>query len=62
MGGFVSADYRVYRLDGTGRIAAGDWIDAASDDEALRAARETRASGRIELWHGKRLVARIDSD
>ncbi len=31
LGGLVSADYRIYRLDGTGKIAAGDWIDAASD-------------------------------
>lgn len=51
--------YRLYRLDGAGRInAAAEWIEAADDDQACSSARERAAAGRYELWDGNRLVER----
>ena len=46
--------YRLYRLDGTGKI------EAEHDEEALRQAQdEARASGgTYELWERNRLVGR----
>lgn len=50
--------YRLYRLDGAGKISAADWIEAA-DDEAARRQVETGAeSAAYEIWDRKRLVAR----
>lgn len=52
--------YRVYRLDGDGRISGADWIEAAADDSALEEAqRQSEGSSRYELWQGSRLVGRI---
>ncbi len=51
--------YRLYRLDGAGKIATAEWIEAASDDEALRQARDLGRAGIYELWERNRLVARI---
>ena len=52
-------NYRLYCLDGDGRIAsAAELIVADSDAEALKAARE-RATVPCELWQGRRLVGRI---
>ena len=51
--------YRLYLLDGAGKISTARWIEASSDDEALRQAREQCGPGKHELWHGRRLVAAI---
>ena len=54
------ANYRLYRLDGTGRITgAAEVIDGASDDEAIAAARAMRPDCASELWQGRRFVTRI---
>ena len=52
--------YRLYRLDGAGKITAAGWIDADHDEEAVRQAQEeARATGgAYELWERNRLVAR----
>jgi hypothetical protein len=52
--------YRLYRLDGAGKIVAAGWIEAADDDEAVREAQSqtTAAGGTFELWERNRLVAR----
>jgi hypothetical protein len=55
----LSLSYRLYLLDGAGKISTANWIDASSDEEALRHAREQCAPGKHELWHGRRLVAAI---
>lgn len=52
--------YRLYRLDGAGKITSADWIAADSDDEALRHVRERVSSCRFELWERHRLVGRSD--
>lgn len=48
--------YRLYRLDGAGKISTGDWIEADSDDDALRQAEERAGGGSFELWERQRLV------
>jgi hypothetical protein len=48
--------YRLYRLDGAGKITTADWIEAEADDEALRLASET--SGNFELWQRDRLIGK----
>ena len=54
------ANYRLYRLDGTGRITgAAEVIEGASDEEAVAAARAMRPAGACELWQGRRFVIRI---
>jgi hypothetical protein len=50
--------YRLYRLDGAGRISAADWIDAVDDDDARAKARGHPSSGGYELWERYRLVER----
>ena len=55
--------YRLYRLDGAGRISGADWIDAADDDEARAKARShSSSSGGYELWERYRLVERSRHD
>jgi hypothetical protein len=48
--------YRLYRLDGAGKIMSADWIEADADEQALDHARERADSGRFELWESRRLV------
>ena len=44
--------YRFYCLDGAGSIQLADWIDAATDEEAVRQARELRKDfAKCEVWH-----------
>jgi hypothetical protein len=54
--------YRLYRLDGDGKIMSADWIAADADDEAERYAREQLPHGRFELWERGRLVSRSSHD
>ena len=51
-------NYRLYRLDGAGRISAAEWIEAADDDDARATARKHASPGRYELWDRQRLVER----
>jgi hypothetical protein len=53
------ADYRLYCLDGVGKIGIGEWIEATGDAEAIMLVRAKRLSVRCELWLGNRLVASI---
>ena len=54
------ADYKVYCLDGTRRIArAPDVICADSDAQAIAAARGLGKKTACEIWQGRRLVATI---
>jgi hypothetical protein len=52
--------YRLYRLDGAGKIIAADWVEAETDDLAMaEAAKAVLAGNRsYELWDRNRLVAR----
>jgi len=53
------AEYRIYHVDGTGKITAGEWFEARSDDEAIVLARSKRHSVGTEVWNGNRMVAQI---
>lgn len=53
--------YRMYRLDGDGRIAGAEWVEAAGDAAAVQVARQRSGGGRVELWEGQRLVERIQA-
>ena len=49
--------YRLYRLDGAGRIEFADWIEAEGDEEAAQTARARIGDERFEVWQGGRLLA-----
>ena len=57
MGGPRLPSYRLYQLDGAGKIVAADWVAADADEEALRYAHERVPGGRFELWERGRLVS-----
>jgi len=53
--------YRLYCLDGAGHISLADWIEAASDAEALAEARQLKKDAlQCEVWQGDRLVGSLD--
>jgi hypothetical protein len=51
--------YRLYRLDGAGKITSADWIAAESDGEALQYLHDRVDGARYELWERKRLISRF---
>ncbi len=53
------ADYRIYLLDRANHVVEVAWIAAASDGEALAAARVMSGASRREIWLGTRLVATV---
>lgn len=54
--------YRLYRLDGAGKILTADWLEAATDEAAVREAKVGMSPGNYELWERGRLVARLQGD
>ena len=52
--------YRLYRLDGVGKVASAEWIDADDDDAAIEAAKKMMDGARYELWANSRLVIRLE--
>ena len=50
--------YRLYRLDGSGKIDSGEWIEAQAHETALAEAHARFPDGGFELWHGQRLIGR----
>jgi hypothetical protein len=50
-------EYRLYTLDGAGKIAKAEWLDARSDDEATVLVRARKMPVDCELWDRDRLVA-----
>jgi len=53
-------DYRLYRLDGAGKIVSAEWLSAADDEDAARQARDGELRSTVEIWDRNRLVVRID--
>lgn len=49
--------YRLYRLDGAGKIIGADWLDADDDEQAILEARSLAKGARFELWDRKRLIS-----
>ena len=56
------SNYRLYRLDGAGKIMSAEWLEAADDDGAREEARTRSDSGQFELWDKNRLVERYRPD
>ena len=53
--------YRLYYLDGAGRVDTADWVEAEDDASASAAARKRLDKGvYAELWLGQRFVTRLD--
>ena len=54
--------YRLYCLDGAGKIRLADDIEASGDVEAIAKAREQHRNARkCEVWHIDRLVATLNA-
>ncbi|GAA4756463.1 hypothetical protein GCM10023264_25130 [Sphingomonas daechungensis] len=53
-------NYRLYCLDGVGKVMSAEWIEAEDDEAAIAAAREKIDGHRYELWSNSRLVMRLD--
>ena len=53
--------YRVYRLDGVGKIRSAQWLDAVDDRFALEGARAIcgECPGGCEVWQATRLVGAV---
>lgn len=52
-------NYRLYRLDGAGKISSAEWIEAESDGDARHEARALTGQSSFELWAKNRLVERF---
>ena len=59
-GGGELPSYRLYRLDGAGKIVSAEWVEAADDDAAAEHARDRELPVTCEMWQRDRLVARIE--
>lgn len=53
--------YRLYSLDGVGKVMSAEWIEASDDKEAVEASMKFVDGHRYELWDHSRLVMRIDN-
>jgi hypothetical protein len=57
------ADYRIYCLDGEGRIGFAEWVGADTDENAIAEARKLWPDAhRCEIWLESRLVAKLSPD
>lgn len=52
--------YRVYCLDGAGKVWAAEWIEADDDAAALESARQFTKAVQCEVWQGQRMVDRVN--
>lgn len=55
-------NYRVYCHDGVNKVVSAEWVDAQTDDEAIALVQARYSEYDCELWDGRRLVAKIDSN
>lgn len=53
-------NYRLYRLDGAGKIMSAEWLEAADDEDAGRKARELSRDATAEVWDRNRMVVRVE--
>lgn len=52
--------YRLYCLDGSGKIATAEWLEATDDSEALASVRERNHPLNCELWERERFVGFVE--
>lgn len=54
--------YRLYCLDGTGKISLADNVDASDDAAAIETARKMHRGGlKCEIWQRNRLVTTLNA-
>jgi hypothetical protein len=56
--GVALPSYRLYRLDGAGKIISADWLEAETDEDALVQAQDLSGGRQFELWDRDRLISR----
>lgn len=55
-------DYRIYCLDGAGKISFAEDLRAETDEGAIAKARERKRNTlKCEVWHGAKLIAELDT-
>jgi hypothetical protein len=54
-------NYRVYCYDGAGKVWVADWIEAATDEDALAEARTMHVGVKCEVWQRDRLIGTIET-
>lgn len=54
--------YRVYRFDMELRQVSADFVNALNDDEVIGKTKSAGFASKYEIWDGKRLVARFESE
>lgn len=55
----VLPNYRLYRLDGAGKITAAEWLSAEDDGHATQLAEKLDSHTTVEVWDRNRLIARV---
>ena len=55
----VMAVYKLFCFDGAGKLWVDDWIEVATDEEAVAAARAVKDAVKCEVWRQNQLVATI---
>jgi hypothetical protein len=53
--------YRVYCFDAKLQMLSGDFIEAASDEDAIAQAEAAGYGSKCEIWDGQRLVAQLQA-
>jgi len=55
--------YRVYHLDGAGRVDSAEWLEAADEESAVAAALKAPLKAvTAEMWQGNRRLACFNQD
>jgi len=54
--------YRVYCYDGAHKVVTADWLEAASDDEAIAKAKARGFGTKCEIWERSRMVASLEDE
>ena len=54
--------YRVYCFDTEPRAVSAEFVNAASDEEAISKTQESGFGSKCEIWDGKRLVAQLERE
>jgi hypothetical protein len=58
----LSKSYRVCSYDAALNIVMSDFIEAASDEEAIANATAAGFGSKCEIWDGHRLVAQLEAE
>lgn len=54
-------DYKVYVLDGAGRISSPPVvIECVDDQDAIQKAKEYLDGATVEIWHDTKLIAKLE--